>query len=57
MPNETTRHRWETASRGMRCTKCGCTKRALCWVNRFILWTYVRTDGIFFTGRAPACSN
>lgn len=47
------RHRWNNK----RCRHCGCTKNAVCWVGRgLILWTYVRSDGIRFTGQAPPCT-
>ncbi|HEV7700203.1 MAG TPA: hypothetical protein VGO43_08245 [Pyrinomonadaceae bacterium] len=39
-------HSWN----GHTCRRCRCSRAAVCWVNRFILWTYVRIDGIRFTG-------
>lgn len=50
----TRRHAWT----GQKCRRCGTTKTAVCWVGRgLILWTYLRTDGIRFTGHAPECDS
>ncbi len=53
MTEFTRRHSWN----GHKCRRCGTIKRSVCFVGRgLILWTYLRPDGIRFTGQAPECT-
>lgn len=50
-------HKWSSVLPGASfvCVRCSCTKQSLVFVGIFILWTYLRPDGIRFTGQAPSC--
>jgi hypothetical protein len=55
------RHRWQRQNRiskALICSKCRCVRRVIAVVGikyQRELKTYVRPDGVEFTGRAPEC--
>lgn len=54
------RHRWigSLASTGYgTCQHCGTRREVIATIGLFRLRSYVRRDGVRFTGSAPACSS
>jgi hypothetical protein len=58
MAEQSHRHRWAAPFGIDECIKCHCTRRTMAVIGIRLhrhLRTYVRADGIRFTGAAPAC--